>query len=196
VFDWRSDMYLFVTPRGRLAMLQDRRVRLGPPVGGLGELSAMNGRLVVFIGKRRFTIMREDGSVVGSAGWDPRRETLVVGPAASPDGRSFIYELVRARAGGRWGAATLYVLHRGSRRGRVLLRRWRSPVECVEGGPCTGGLDWNGRFFLYEPGDGHIGAVDSATGRLIDLTRFDRSLPHLGHRRERATVAWRSDFPR
>ena len=68
-------------------------------------------------------------------------------------------------------------------------------MECVEGGPCAGGFDWNGRFFVYQPGDGHVGVVDSLTGRVVDLTRFDRSLPHLGTRPEQAVIGWKREFP-
>ena len=68
-------------------------------------------------------------------------------------------------------------------------------MECVEGGPCAGGFDWNGRFFVYQPGDGHVGVVDSATGRVVDLTQFDRSLPHLGTRPEQAVIGWKREFP-
>jgi len=195
-FDWRSDTYVFVTPRGRLAALRARRVHLGPMVAQLGRVSVVAKGLISLAGRGRLTIMREDGTLVATAGWRPEREALVVGPGASPDRRTFVYELSTARRPGQLGAATLYVLHPGDRRAQVLLRRWRSPVECVEGGPCAGGLDWNGRFFLYQPGDGHVGVVDSATGRVIDLTRFDRSLPHLGPRPEQAVIGWKREFPR
>lgn len=200
-FDWRSDTYVFVTPRGRLATLRERRVRLGPVVAKLGGVGVIAKGVIAFAGRGVLTLMREDGSTVASSRWDARRETLVAGPSASLDMRTFGYELVRARPRppGRAvprGPATLYVLHPGGRRARVLLQRWRSPVECVEGGPCAGGLDWNGRFFLYQPGDGHVGVVDSATGRVIELTRFDRSLPHLGTQPEQAVIAWKREFPR
>ncbi len=189
-FDWRAHAYVFVTPNGRLAQLRNRRVRLGPVAAQLGGVSVLSRGLVALTGRARFTVLRENGTVVAGARWNPRAQTLLVGPAASPDSRSLVYEL------GARGAATLYVVHPGERQGRILLRRWHSPARCVEGGPCAGGLDWHGRFFLFHPGDGHVGLVDSETGRLIDLTRFDRSLPHLGPRLESAVIAWKSDFPR
>lgn len=189
-FDWRSDTYVFVSPRGRLATLRSRSVRLGPPVARLGGVSVLARGFVALTGGGRFKVMREDGTAVAAARWNPRTETLVAGPSAAPDARTFVYELTSRRG------ATLFVVHAGERRGRVLLRRWRSPLQCIEGGPCAGGFDWLGRFFLFQPGDGHVGLVDSTTGRLTDLTRFDRSLPHLGLRPEAAVVAWKSDFPR
>lgn len=200
-FDRRSDVYAFVTADGRLATLHDRRVRLGPIVSRLGRLSVVAEGVVAFTRPGRLTLMREDGAPIASAAWDAREETLVVGPNGSPGGRSFVYELVRAtprppRFAVPSGPATLYVLRPGDRGGHVVLRRWRAPAECVEGGACADGFDWNGRFFLYRPGDGHVGVVDSATGRLIDLTRFDRSLPRLGGRAEQAAIAWKRDFPR
>jgi hypothetical protein len=189
-FDWRSDTYVYVAPSGRLATLRNRQVRLGPAVAALGGVSIPARGIVALTGRSRFTVLREDGSFVARAEWDPRAETLLSGPSASPGAESFVYELAAG------GAATLYVVHPGQRQGRVLLRRWRSPLRCVEGGPCAGGFDWNGRYFVYSPGDGHLGVVDSTTGRLIDLTRFDRSLPHLGARPETAGIAWKSEFPR
>ena len=80
----------------------------------------------------------------------------------------------------------------------MLFEGWRSPLGCFEGGRCASeaGFDWHAGFFLYEPGDGHVGIVDSVSGRLLDLTRFTRSLPHLGARTEQATIAWKTDFPR
>jgi hypothetical protein len=49
---------------------------------------------------------------------------------------------------------------------------------------------------MFEPGDGHVAVIDLRSGRALDLTRFDRSLPHLGPRFEEALIAWRSDFRR
>ena len=195
-FDRRSDTYVFVAPDGRLAVLRSRRVLLGPDVANLGALSVVADRTVSFTRRGGLTVMREDGNPVATARWNARIETMVGGEvSASPDGRTFVYALTRAR-GERLGATTLFVLHAGDREGHRLLSRWRSPTTCFEGGPCAGGYDWHGRFFLYQPGDGHVGIVDSATARLIDLTRLDRSLPHLGPRPERAAIAWESDFPR
>ena len=195
-FDRRSDTYLFVTLRGRLAALRDRRVRLGRAIPRLGGLTVLARGLVAVAGRGRLSVLHEGGGVVATASWDPRTETLVgYEVAASPDRKTFLYALSTARRA-ELGAATLFVLHPGNRRGRPLFRGWRSPVTCFEGGPCADGFDWDGRFVLYQPGDGHIGIVDSATGRLIDLTRFDGSLPHLGKFPERAAIAWKRDFPR
>lgn len=192
-FDWRADTLYFVTPAGRLVALRDRRVRLGARVRGLATIRVLARGVVAAIGTRSFAVFRDGRRRIAVAGWDPRVNALVAGPEQSPDGGSFVYEL--ARAGRTWGSAALLVVRRGDRRGRLLLRGWRSPTRCFEGA-CAGGFDWSGRFFLYRPGDGHLGIVDSVSGRLIDLTRFDLSLPHLGPRAERATVAWKSDFPR
>jgi hypothetical protein len=195
-FDWRSDTYLFVTPGGRLAALRGRRVRSGPPIPRLSGLSVLARGLIAVAADDRLTVMREDGSVVATGGWNSTRNTLIAPEVSvSPDRRTFVYALSTARRA-QLGAATVFVLHPGDRRGHRLLRRWRSPTACFEGGPCAGGFDWDGRFFIYAPGDGHVGIVDSATGGLLDLTRFDRSLPQLGERPERAAIGWKSEFPR
>ncbi len=84
--DRRSDAYVLVTPSGRPARLHDRRLRLGQVVSGLGELSVIADRTIALTGTGRLSVIHEDGSVVASAARNPREQTPVVPPAASPDG--------------------------------------------------------------------------------------------------------------
>jgi hypothetical protein len=197
-FDEQSDTLYFVTPAGRLAAVHDRRLRLGPRVGGLGGISTYARGLLVFTTNRRIVVTRRDGTFLAAAAWNPDRQTLDSVLGVSPNGRSFVFELVTAPPLARSGKATLYIMHPGERHARVLFRGWRSPVGCHEGGWCAGeaGFDWHERFLMYMPGDGQVGLIDSRSGRILDLTRFDRSLPHLGPQPEEALIAWRSDFRR
>jgi hypothetical protein len=198
VLDPPADTLHFVTPVGRLAAVHDRQLRLSVHVAGLGELTQPASGLLAFTGNRRLVVMRPDGSRVANAGWNPADETLASLLGVSADRKRFVFELVRAGPRARSGPATLYVLRPGGRSARLLFRWWRSPLGCIEGDRCAAqaGFDWSGDTFLFEPGDGHAAAIDSRTGHAVDLTRFDRSLPHLGPRPEEATIAWKTDFPR
>lgn len=197
-FDWQTDRLLFVSPGGRLASVRDRRLRLGRSVQGFGGgLAVPAPGLVTLSRVGRIAVARPDGTIVASAGWNPARQAFNSRIGLTTDGRSFVFELTRVRPHASWGHAIVYVLRSGERRAHVLFDRWRAPIVCREGECGSGtGFDRNGRFFIYGPGDGHLALLDSRSGRAVDLTRLDRSLPHLGSRPEQATIAWKLDFPR
>jgi hypothetical protein len=55
---------------------------------------------------------------------------------------------------------------------RVLRRRMRFAL-CARGAD----LEWHGRWLLYRTTEGVAAAVDTATDRTVDLTRFAERLP-------------------
>ena len=56
-------------------------------------------------------------------------------------------------------------------------RQSRRPCfENLQPGP-SADLEWHGRWLLYRTTEGVAAAVDTATGRTVDLTRFAARLP-------------------
>jgi hypothetical protein len=186
-FDERSDTLYFVTARGRLASVHDRRLRLARRLDGIdGSISPPQHGLLVFGGAQRLVVTRTDGSVVARARWRSRLGSDS-GVAVSPDGRSFAFRLTGAKR----AAATLYVLRAGSTRADAVYRHRLGPSGCAVGA----NLSWNGRFLLYVSTDGHRAIVDTATHVVTDLTKLAVALPRRSAG-EQASFAWASDLRR
>lgn len=70
------------------------------------------------------------------------------------------------------GCETVYVLRNGSRPVAALRTRLRYAL-CER----AASLDWHGSWLLYSTTEGHAVAVDTLTGRRVDLTRTLLRLP-------------------
>jgi hypothetical protein len=69
--------------------------------------------------------------------------------------------------------ALVYVLRLGAPRPRLVLRHRLGPTGCAFGA----NLEWHRSLLLYSSADGRRAILDTATGRVTNLTALARALP-------------------
>ena len=145
---------------GRTIVRSDGRSRTT-----LAQLPAGRGWWIEPLAGGLFALVAEHGLAVPSIG--RFRAAGVVGtPVAGPGGVAFTvthgYRGYRTR-----GTEDVEVMRPDGSVVRVLRRRMRFAL-CARGAD----LAWRGRWLLYRTTEGVAAAVDTATGRTVDLTRF------------------------
>ena len=192
-WDTPTDTLYFVRPDGMLAAAHGARLRLIHPVNGIGgEISFMPPGLLAFYARRGVTIINLSGKVIASDQWPGTAiDNLDSGLSVSPTGSTFAFRLTNARPGARHGEAIVYILHAGQTRARAIYRHRLGPSGCAVGA----GIEWHGRYLLYDSTDGHQAVLDTQGRRQISLTRFIHQVPQRG-RSQAYNVYWRSDLAR
>jgi hypothetical protein len=118
-------------------------------------------------------VLRWDGTVVGRARFGGRRTAVAAGgpPVAGRGGVAFT--VTRGYSGYRTvGVEQVELLRPDGSVERLLRRRLRFAL-CERGAD----LSWHGSWLLYRATEGPVVAVDTATGRTVDLSRFAARLP-------------------
>jgi len=191
-FDGDSNTLFFVTPRARLAILRESRLRIGRRLGFDGMISFTKPGRLLFFGARSLTLADRDGRLIASTRWPRGRiDVLDSGAAVSPDGRRVAFRLSDARPGATKGNAVLFVLSAGQTRARSIYRHHLGSLGCASGAS----MHWHGRHLLYGSADGQLAIIDGVSGRRRDLSRFAEALPRRSSS-ERAQAAWASDYPK
>jgi hypothetical protein len=147
--------------------------------------------LLLFEGGHSITVTRRDGTVVAGSTWHGSRIGSDSRVSVSEDGQAFAYRLSDARPGKKRASAAVYLLRRGATTAHVIYRHRLGASGCAVGAS----LSWHGNELFYRASDGARVLIDTRTGRTRDLSSLARSLPRLAPT-ERASAAWRSDFPR
>jgi hypothetical protein len=191
-FDERTDTLFFVTPHGVLASLCGAHLRLEHVLHRVdGTITIADDGLLVFTGAHDVVVTRRDGTVVTRTRWRPSLGGQDAGVSVSPDGRTFAFRLSTARPGAKSARAVVELLRAGGTRAHPLYAHALGPSGCAVGA----NLSWSGRFLLYASTDGRRAVLDTRRGRVLDLRRLARALPHRWNG-ELADAYWASDFRR
>ena len=113
-----------------------------------------------------------------------------LGVFVSPDRTLFAYRVTKTPPGARRPTATVYVLRRGDRAGRLLVTHQAAAPGC---GGVPGGLGWSGHDLLYDFGDGRVAVFDVDSSARTDLASFARAIPRRNPG-ESVAFAWASGF--
>lgn len=89
--------------------------------------------------------------------------------AASADGSAIAYVEYSVPGPG----AVVRVLRAGDSQGRAVFRSGRAETVCAPS------VAWFGHWLLFTPKGGQVVALDTSTGRTVDLSRVVRRLPGL-----------------
>jgi hypothetical protein len=190
--DWRG-VLSFVTRGGALAEVRNGRAHVvgrAPAIPAWPNLLAPG--LLAWPRAHQVVITNRSGDVVAHARWPARRGAMDLGVYASSDGTLFAYRVTKASPGARRPSATVYVLSRGGRTGRLLVTHQAAKPGC---GGIPGGLGWSGHDLLYDFGDGRVAVFDVDSGARTDLATFVRAIPRRDPG-ESVAFAWASSFTR
>jgi hypothetical protein len=182
----RSGTLFYVDRLGTLVRSNGRtRATLGRVRPRGAWVQPLAGGWIALTNERRLEVVRRDGSFVGMADFGHGRSL-----SAPTGGRGGVaYAVTRGYRGYRTrGIEDVYLLRADGTVARLLRRRLRFAL-CARGAD----LAWRGRWLLYHATEGATVAIDTATGRTVDLSRFVARLPGYvvadgGHANVR--VAW------
>jgi hypothetical protein len=173
VMDSSSGTLLYLDRNGFLVRsdgrFRTRLRRMGPAVWA----EPLAEGLIAVRDVHRLAVLRWDGTLVGRVRFRGRSVAVAAGapPVAGRGGVAFTvthgYSGYRTR-----GVEEVDVLRPGGSVVRLLRRRLRFAL-CARGGE----LSWHGRWLLYHATEGAVVAVDTATGRSVDLGRVATRLP-------------------
>jgi hypothetical protein len=162
-FDGATGTFLYVDGRTIVRSDGRRKTPLAQlPVGRGWWIEPLAGGLVALVAEHRL--------VVPSIGRF-RAAGFIGTPVAGPGGVAFTvthgYRGYRTR-----GVEDVELMRTDGSVVHVLRRRMRFAL-CARGAD----LEWHGRWLFYRTTEGVAAAVDTATGRSVDLTRFAARLP-------------------
>jgi hypothetical protein len=172
VFDAATGTVLYVGRSGVLIRSDGRfRTRLMTVrAAGLGRRAwaePLDGGLIALRDAHRLAVLRPDGTIVGRARFGAQGGPPVAGRAG------VAFTVTRGYSGYRTiGLDDVEVMRPDGSVARVLRRRLRFAL-CARGAD----LSWRGRWLLYRSTEGALAAIDTRTGRTVDLTRFAARLP-------------------
>jgi len=167
-FDAASGTLLYVDGRTIVRTDGRSRTRVGRlPSSRGGWIQPLAGGLVALLDEHRLVVLRPDGSTLGRF----RAAGALGGPVARAGGVAVA--VTHGYRGYRTvGAEDVEVMRPDGSVVRVLRRRLRFAL-CARGAD----LAWRGRWLLYRTTEGVAAAVDTASGRTVDLSRFVARLP-------------------
>lgn len=136
--------------------------------GGLYIASLPDRRVAVF-GRRSLAVLEGDGRVFGTAGTPHGADTLEM----RPDGQAAAYLDVQFSLRTSRRKVSIKLLARGALAGRELHAYRVGPPPAWRAD-----LRWSGDWLLAASSDGHAVAIESRSGRLVDLASLISALPH------------------
>jgi hypothetical protein len=175
VLDAATGTLLYVDRRGTLVRSDGRfRTRLlTMRAAGFGRRAwaePLQGGLIALRGANRLAVLRRDGTLVGRVRFGGRG--IALGPSVAGRGGVALSVTHGYRGYRTIGLEDVQVMRPDGSVARVLRRRLRFAL-CARGAD----LSWRGRWLLYRSTEGALAAIDTRTGRTVDLTRFAARLP-------------------